>query len=174
MMNQQALAVGMQLRIDSACDQFESEWLAGVRPRIEEYLHRSEVGDRLPLAEALIALDLEYRRKAGETPTPSEYLAISGVDPDVIDRIFAVPSANARIDEKPSLDPVPGFELLGELGRGGIGVVYKARQTKLNRTVALKLMLGAGRVGPKEMIRFLAEAEAVAALDHTYVVRVYE
>jgi tRNA A-37 threonylcarbamoyl transferase component Bud32 len=69
---------------------------------------------------------------------------------------------------------VPGYDLLALLGEGGMGLVWKARQTKLNRLVALKLVQGEQRVGSKELIRFLAEAEAVAAVKHPHVVQVYE
>jgi serine/threonine protein kinase len=69
---------------------------------------------------------------------------------------------------------VPGDELLGEHGRGGMGVVYKARQLKLNRVVALKMVLGARHADPRELIRFLAEAEAVAAVRHAHVIQVYD
>ena len=69
---------------------------------------------------------------------------------------------------------VPGYELIAPLGEGGMGVVWKARQVKLNRVVALKMMLGGNRAGAKEVIRFLAEAEAVAAVKHPHVVQVYE
>ncbi|MFO0824429.1 MAG: serine/threonine-protein kinase [Gemmataceae bacterium] len=62
--------------------------------------------------------------------------------------------------------------MLGELGRGGMGVVYKARQQALNRIVALKTIRG-NRVGQKDLARFLVEAEAVAAIEHPNVVRVY-
>ena len=61
---------------------------------------------------------------------------------------------------------VPGFDLLEPLGEGGMGVVWKARQAKLNRLVALKMVLGEQRAGSKDLIRFLAEAEAVAAVKH--------
>src|SRR6516165_7301333 len=69
---------------------------------------------------------------------------------------------------------VPGFDLLEPLGEGGMGVVWKARQAKLNRLVALKMVLGEQRAGCKDLIRFLAEAEAVAAVKHPHVVQVYE
>jgi serine/threonine protein kinase len=69
---------------------------------------------------------------------------------------------------------IPGYELLGHLGEGAMGIVWKARQVKLNRTVALKMPHGCRQVGAKELIRFLAEAEAVAAVRHPNVVQVYE
>jgi WD40 repeat protein/CubicO group peptidase (beta-lactamase class C family)/Flp pilus assembly protein TadD len=77
-------------------------------------------------------------------------------------------------NEAPGMVPVPGYELLGELGRGGMGVVYQARQTALNRVVALKMILSGEHSGPAERARFLAEAEAVARLQHAGIVQVYE
>src|SRR5262249_15631393 len=78
------------------------------------------------------------------------------------------------IDPGIPADAFPGFTLLEALGHGGMGVVYKARQRGLNRLVALKVVLGGERADPRGLIRFLAEAEAVASIKHPNVVEVYD
>jgi WD40 repeat protein/serine/threonine protein kinase/tetratricopeptide (TPR) repeat protein len=69
---------------------------------------------------------------------------------------------------------VPGYEILGVLGQGGMGVVYKARQTSLNRLVALKMIRSGAHAGSHERARFLVEAEAVARLSHPNIVQIHE
>jgi WD40 repeat protein len=82
-------------------------------------------------------------------------------------------SATPPTDELVVPPEVAGYELFGEVGRGGMGVVYKARQFSLNRVVALKMVLAGGHANPIDLVRFLAEAEAAAQLQHPHIVQVH-
>ena len=73
-----------------------------------------------------------------------------------------------------NLPAVAGYELLGVLGRGGMGIVYKARQKGLNRLVALKMILSGAHAAPEERARFRREAEVVARMQHPNVVQIHD
>ena len=85
--------------------------------------------------------------------------------------------ASEQLDEgstASSLPVIPGYVVELELGRGGMGVVYRAKQTRLNRIIALKMVLTGGYAVPQERQRFRREAEAVATLQHPNIVQIYD
>lgn len=78
------------------------------------------------------------------------------------------------VPPSPETPDVPGYELLEELGRGGMGVVYKARQVSLNRMVAIKTLLGSRWSHPDSLVRLRQEAKGLSLLDHPNVVKVLD
>ncbi len=93
---------------------------------------------------------------------------------DVADPQATVAPEAGRLVSKAVPAAVAGYEILGVLGRGGMGVVYKARQVGLNRVVALKMILTGDHADNQERARFRTEAEAVARIQHPNIVQIYE
>jgi hypothetical protein len=177
----------------------ERQWQQGRRALVEAYLHFfPELGTRDSVSAELLLAEYEARRLCGAAADLTEFakryprqanqlkqLAESapalGTDPEVgqrrpdtvpldtAEQVHAWPAPAPRLPEA-----IPGYELLAELGRGGMGVVYKARQVKLNRLVALKMILAGGHADEEDLARFRTEAEAVARLQHPNVVQIYE
>jgi serine/threonine protein kinase/Tfp pilus assembly protein PilF len=207
--------------LDAVCNRFEDAWKLGRRPRIAEFLEGTPAADRPVLLRELLGLDLAYRYRSGDVPTPLDYcrqlpeyaelicaafgeaatasLAPAspgaaetggpGRDarrqtgtgggpspaPDDADGLSMAPTLEAP---GPGRDPawpaVTGYEILGVLGRGGMGIVYRAVQVRLKRLVALKMLQADDKAEPQQHERFRAEAEAVARLQHPHIIQIYE
>lgn len=169
-------------RQERVCDRFETAWGDGHAPALEDYLGDPTSSRHSVLLRELLVVELVYRRKAGECPTSDEYVsrfpgrveAIAAAFDASEESLGSDLSIEAAEDRLPrTLPAIPGYTVLEELGRGGMGVVFKARPERLNRLVALKMILSGDLAGPEAAARFLTEAEAVARLQHPQVVQVF-
>jgi tRNA A-37 threonylcarbamoyl transferase component Bud32 len=181
--------------IDHQCDRFEAAWRARQHPAIEAFLADVPSVARLAALRELMAVEVEYRRREGETPSPDDYETRFEDASEVVASVFQ--QVGCSIEEKvettafldastspPTVElrkrgawptpTLPGYEILGWLGAGGMGVVYKARQCSLNRVVAVKLIRPDVLSGPRARARFRREAEAAARLRHLNVIQVHE
>ena len=164
--------------IHCLCEDFEAAWRAGRPPRVESLLEIWNEPERSYLLRELLALEIELRRDRGEAPEPAEYHKRFPEDVSLVSSAFAAVEtiaapASRHVHETPQAQ-FGGYELIEEIARGGMGVVYKARHLRLNRVVALKMSLAGQFASEAERKRFLQEAELAANLDHPNIVPIYE
>ncbi len=99
---------------------------------------------------------------------------LDGLSDPMVDAYRRSARAGPLADPPGIPSQVGEYDILGEVGRGGMGVVYRARHCRLHRVVALKMLIGGSFAGSEERARFQAEAEAVARLKHSNIVQIYE
>jgi hypothetical protein len=151
-------------------------WQAGERVLAETYFQKYPALRAGPdNAVDLVYNEFRLRERQGEQPALDEYVQRF---PDFAEVLAAqVELHRAMMEEAPQAGGRPvvaGYEIIGELGRGGMGVVFRARQTSLHRDVALKMILAGQFASAAEVQRFRTEAEAAAQLDHRHIVSIYE
>jgi hypothetical protein len=180
----QRLALLVELvRID-----LERRLTAGELVRVEEvYLERfPELKTDRAVVVSLAAREFELRRASEPNLALAEYLSrFPEYRPELLVRLPTIdekPKAEPTIETVPPLPQATAFapggqlgcyELIEELGRGGMGVVYLARDSQLKRLVAIKMVLCGGHSSEGARDRFRAEAEAIARLQHPHVVQVF-
>jgi WD40 repeat protein len=178
--------------LDKAKRRQKASWQGGVPETVEQL-----VADFPALASSpddlldLIYTEALYREDRGERPSPEEYAArfpaLAGELADLfaVHRVFNPPPAHGSAlaatvplrpspAEAPLLPTFPDHEVLEVLGKGGMGVVYRARHRALGRLVAIKVLRGDGPASGEERERFLREARATAQLNHPNLVQLYE
>jgi tetratricopeptide (TPR) repeat protein len=139
----------------------------------------SHLGSCQDCRQALDALSADtflHRLRAADRPIPNaESAAERGSQTDSrADTVDHEPDADRRGPKAQARPSVPGYEILEELGHGGMGIVYKARHLQLNRVVALKMIRKGDGAHPDELTRFRTEATAVARLEHANIVQIHE
>jgi formylglycine-generating enzyme required for sulfatase activity/tRNA A-37 threonylcarbamoyl transferase component Bud32 len=166
---EQAYVHGQDLPVEQLCPGPE---LAAELARCIDDLRRMHAQTSELLATVLATPARSRNAAAQEPPTLALHADADSIS-DAGRTLRYVPAQEQGRWAGAAVSP-PGYEVLGELGRGGMGVVYKARQVKLNRVVALKMVLSGGHAGEEERVRFLAEAEAIAAVEHPGIVQVHD
>jgi serine/threonine-protein kinase len=176
----ESLPLEVEQQVDRVCVRFENAWRSGPPPRIEDCLQELPASARSALLRELIKLDLVYRRRAGQTPTPDDYrrrfpdLPDLGELSSLLDPL--TPVNDPADPERPSAGRTPRerYQLGQAIGQGGMGTVLHGHDPDLGRAVAVKVLLPQHQEHPGLVQRFLEEARIAGGLQHPGVVPVYE
>jgi serine/threonine-protein kinase len=186
------------------CADFEADWLAGRRRRLEDLLTEAAEVDRPALLRRLLTLEIVVRSRRGEEPTPQEYAGRLPAHGALIDEVFAAVAATCARGAPtpaPHTHDGPGrgltdsgdglaspqavafaqptvragrYEIEGEIGRGGMGVVLRARDPDLQRPLAVKILAEQHHGNPHMARRFREEAQLTGQLQHPGIPPVHE
>jgi serine/threonine protein kinase len=167
------------------------------RPRLADYAQQiPELGSSATWPPAMIVREYQVRQLYDPSVNLDEYLQefpshaksiqevlarmqrdeqTVSIDPHItVGSIPAVPSVDRFSGKSTFVGVIGEYDILEEVARGGMGIVYKARHRKLGRLAAVKMILDAKFASPEQVQRFYAEAEAAAHLEHSGIVTVFE
>jgi WD40 repeat protein/serine/threonine protein kinase len=175
--------------VKALCRQQQQCWQRGERPRAEAFLEQyPTLADEPTCAVELIFQEFLLREQLGEAPRPEEFIQRFPQFAQQLQLVFQVDrqigeewprgdaASAAETEAATDSDRLPSadYEIVGELGRGGMSVVYQARQRGLNRMVALKRIRDGACAGAEQRQRFRTEAEAIARLQHPNIVQIFD
>lgn len=151
----------------TVCLEWESvsSLLEGIAPAPQKIRHLETCGSCQQRLDAMTALPWSTCTEAGS------------VRPEFVEQLTQaiIQTATATSPRSATNGPaIPGYHLEGELGRGGMGVVYRARHIALQRTVALKVLRFGHQASPRELSRFQTEAKAAARVKHSHIVAIFD
>jgi WD40 repeat protein/serine/threonine protein kinase len=151
---------------------------AGEDVAVEEYLRRyPELTADRPAVVELIVAEYRQRRRRPEVTFEDYLRRFPGYREDLLlrlQRLATTPERSPAPVPDQALPVIAGYEVLAELGRGGMGVVYQALHLQLKRPAAIKMILAGTHAGAEELTRFRIEAEAAARLRHPNIIQIYE
>lgn len=175
----------VETSLEPLCVRFEEECRQGKQPRIEEYLRAAPSTNQEQFFLELLSTELSQRIRLGESCRPEEYASrfpdFQALLQEAFEQVSDSGGAVTRVPPKRKPREqgfaagtiVRDYEIEAVLGSGGMGIVYRARQLTLRRTVALK-MIRFEEDDQSVLSRFQLEAEAIAQLQHPHIVQVFE
>lgn len=179
---------GLDAIRERLCADLIERWNRGERVPVEAYLRQHPELESGECALELILTEAVLRQERGESAPMEEYiwrfprfedslrrhfLLMANLSADTVTRAPTVASPRVSVALGSAVPTVPGFDIIEQIGRGGMGVVYKAREVSLGRHVALKLLRDDHTAAPDRLARFLREARTASALNHPCICTVH-
>jgi len=168
--------------INPVCDEFDNAWAEGNRPDITDYLKNQSEEIRGRLANELLRIDIEYRRKASEQVLQNDYEHLGEIAVAEAGRIIQSlrdqPTLAGSDEDRPTIlhhrDQIGSYRLIEKIGEGGMGTVWLAEQQgEIHRRVALKVIRS--DMGSQEAIaRFEAERQALTMMQNEHIAKVLD